>query len=466
MSWLRHIAATLLVVLAACQDITQPKVPAVTRAAVTPSASTGPFAYVVNNGSSTVSVIDIASNTVVTSIALGSRVLPSQVDITPDGAFAYVTLGAANEVAVIETATNTVTTTINVAQAQPSGLVISPDGAFVYLMYGRVNSDVSVIEVATNTVVATVPVGLGGSGIAIRPDGAFVYVVGFGSGQNSVRVIETKTNSVVATIPLAGNVTDLVITPDGALAYLPIGSLNQVFVVSLASNTVVANLPVPFRPNAIALTPDGAFAYISHVFGPVSILETATNTIVATIPTGQQYRPGAIDFTSDGAFAYLASPARSIVPGLVRVIETATNTIVASIAVELNPSFLAITPLPPTISVAIDIKPSSDPNSINCTNDKGVIPVAILTTPDFDATTVDHTTATFEGATETHIDKKTGLPRRHEEDVDGDGDTDLVFHFRYGDTNLDCSSTEGTLTGETFDGTPIEGTDAVRTVGG
>ncbi len=120
----------------------------------------------------------------------------------------------------------------------------------------------------------------------------------------------------------------------------------------------------------------------------------------------------------------------------------------------------------PVRMVAVDIKPGSDPNSINCTNDKGVIPVAILTTPDFDATAVDHTTVTFEGATETHIDKKTGLPRRHEEDVDGDGDTDLVFHFRFGDTSLDCSSTEGTLTGETLDGTPIEGTDAVRMVGG
>jgi hypothetical protein len=114
--------------------------------------------------------------------------------------------------------------------------------------------------------------------------------------------------------------------------------------------------------------------------------------------------------------------------------------------------------------VDIDIKPGSDPNSINCNNPPGVIAVAILTTDDFDATTVDHTTVTFEGAGETHIDKNTGLPRRHEEDVDGDGDIDLVFHFRLGDTGLDCASTEGTLSGETFDGQAIEGTDAVRMI--
>ena len=117
-------------------------------------------------------------------------------------------------------------------------------------------------------------------------------------------------------------------------------------------------------------------------------------------------------------------------------------------------------------AVLIDIKPGGDPNSINCKNRKTMIPVAILTTPDFDATTVDHTTVDFEGASEAHVDKKSGDPRRHEEDVDDDGDTDLVLHFRLGDTGLTCSSTEGMLTGETLGGEAIEGTDAVRMVGG
>ncbi len=66
----------------------------------------------------------------------------------------------------------------------------------------------------------------------------------------------------------------------------------------------------------------------------------------------------------------------------------------------------------------------------------------------------------------THVNKKSGELRRHEEDVDGDGDTDLVFHFRLGDTNLDCDSEEGTLEGEAFDGQAIQGTDAVRMIGG
>lgn len=129
------------------------------------------------------------------------------------------------------------------------------------------------------------------------------------------------------------------------------------------------------------------------------------------------------------------------------------------------------TPLPPTPTptptptvVQIDIKPGSDPNSINCNDEDEVISVAILTTDDFDALTVDPNTVLFEGASEVHVDKKTFEPRVHEEDVDGDGDTDRLFHFCLGDTGLTCDSTEGTLTGETVDGQAIEGTDTVRII--
>jgi hypothetical protein len=125
---------------------------------------------------------------------------------------------------------------------------------------------------------------------------------------------------------------------------------------------------------------------------------------------------------------------------------------------------------PAAIQVAIDIKPGSGPNSINCKNKNGIIPVAIITTDDFDATSVDHRTVRFgkEGteASETHKNKKTGELKRHEEDVDGDGDIDLGFHFRFEKTELDCEDEEAWLTGETYDGQAIEGKDAIRTVGG
>jgi len=110
------------------------------------------------------------------------------------------------------------------------------------------------------------------------------------------------------------------------------------------------------------------------------------------------------------------------------------------------------------ISVAIDIKPGSFPNSIN-PKSKGKIPVAILTTDSFDATTVDSTTVLF-GATGTEA----APVQSALEDVDRDGDTDMILHFTTQDTGIQCGDTSASLTGETFSGQAIEGADSIKTV--
>ncbi len=108
--------------------------------------------------------------------------------------------------------------------------------------------------------------------------------------------------------------------------------------------------------------------------------------------------------------------------------------------------------------VEIDIKPGSDPNSINPFS-RGVIPVAILTTEDFDALTVDADSVLF-GPDEAEKRHK----RAHVKDVDGDGDLDLLLHFRTQDTGIAPGDTEACLIGQTYDGVPVEGCDSVRTV--
>ncbi len=90
-----------------------------------------------------------------------------------------------------------------------------------------------------------------------------------------------------------------------------------------------------------------------------------------------------------------------------------------------------------------------------CNVGNGVIPVALLTTDSFDALSVDHNTVRFGDAFEAHQDKKAGEAQRHEEDFEGDGDLDLIFHFRAKETGYDCDSPQLTLTGETFSGKPI-----------
>jgi glyoxylase-like metal-dependent hydrolase (beta-lactamase superfamily II) len=115
---------------------------------------------------------------------------------------------------------------------------------------------------------------------------------------------------------------------------------------------------------------------------------------------------------------------------------------------------VTVTVNPLTIQVEIDIKPGSETNPINL-GSNGVVPVAVLTNSQFDAGMVNPETVLFAGAAA----KKWLL-----QDVDGDGDFDLLLHFDTEELDLTASSTEATLSGQTTDGHEITGTDAVRIV--
>ncbi|MGH9509904.1 MAG: hypothetical protein ACRD2M_08205 [Terriglobales bacterium] len=101
----------------------------------------------------------------------------------------------------------------------------------------------------------------------------------------------------------------------------------------------------------------------------------------------------------------------------------------------------------------IDIKPGSDPNCIN-PKSSGTVAVAILSTPGFDATAVSCASLTFGPA---------GAPalRCATEDVDLDGDLDLVAHFQVSATGITASTTEACLTGVDGSGDAFKACDAV-----
>jgi hypothetical protein len=126
--------------------------------------------------------------------------------------------------------------------------------------------------------------------------------------------------------------------------------------------------------------------------------------------------------------------------------------------VALSPDqFLLARPSP--LDVSVDIKPGSSPNTIN-PKSHGVIPVAILSTDTFDATSVDPLSVEFgpSGATEMH-------GKGYIKDVNHDGKPDLVLHFKTQATGIQCGDTSASLTGETVDGDSMQGSDSIKTVG-
>ena len=115
----------------------------------------------------------------------------------------------------------------------------------------------------------------------------------------------------------------------------------------------------------------------------------------------------------------------------------------------------------------IDIKPGSDQNSIRPFS-RELIPVALLGSDSFDVADVDVTTLAFgpDGASPAFDLTNPFVYWLSHWDVNHDGKKDLLSTYRASETGIALGDTEACLGGETRDGTPFEGCDAITTATG
>jgi YVTN family beta-propeller protein len=293
-------------------------------------------AYVANELSATVSVIDPATNTVVTTIPVGGS--PDGIVASPDGSRVYVSNFNDGTVSVIDTAANSVVSTIHVGGA-PAHLTISPDGTTVYVP-NEFGNNVTLVDTNTNSVVGSITVGFGPFSVSVTPDGTRAYTGNFFEG--TISVIDTATNTVVTTIFATTFPTLMHVTPDGAQLDVTDEFLNSVTVIDTATNAVVTTIPIGGEEVfGLAPTKDNKSVYVG-VFGSntVAIIDRATNGVVPPLITVGS-NPLGMEFTPNGAFLYVANFGDSTVSE----IATASNTVVATISVGGGPIGLDTTDL-------------------------------------------------------------------------------------------------------------------------
>ncbi|MCB9454229.1 MAG: lamin tail domain-containing protein [Anaerolineaceae bacterium] len=116
----------------------------------------------------------------------------------------------------------------------------------------------------------------------------------------------------------------------------------------------------------------------------------------------------------------------------------------------------------PVVPVGVDVRPFNPFNLINL-HSNAKVPVAILSTADFNAGYVDPTTVTFAGASVA----TSGQGRLHYQfrDVNWDHRLDIVLYFETQDMSLNSGILDAVLAGETLSGTKFSGTDRVLVIG-
>jgi YVTN family beta-propeller protein len=126
-----------------------------------------------------------------------------------------------------------------------------------------------------------------------------------------------------------------------------------VALIDTRTNTITTTIPtgsgsdVSPIPSSVAVTPDGRVAYVVRINSDtVSAIDLVRRTVGATVPVGVD--PTGVAVAPNGARAYVtnacgAGPACSY-PGTVSVIDTATNQVAGTIEVGSFPRGLAVTP--------------------------------------------------------------------------------------------------------------------------
>jgi YVTN family beta-propeller protein len=281
------------------------------------------YVYVSNERSGEVSVIDGVSDLVVRTVAAGQR--PRGIHCSPDGSRIYVALTgsprvgpgadreradtprpdkAADGVGVIDARTFEVQPKLQ-AGSDPEQFAVNRDGTRLFMA----NEDVgtaSIMELPSGKKLAEVKVAEEPEGVAINPVTGRVYVTCETEGL--VYSFDPSGKGPVNHFKVGGRPRSAAFLPDGSRAYIPSETDALVSVVDTARDEVIATIPFPAtaRPMGTTMSRDGRELYVSTGRGnTVAVIETATNTIAATIPVGG--RVWGVALNPDGTKLYTAN---------------------------------------------------------------------------------------------------------------------------------------------------------------
>ena len=239
--------------------------------------------------------------------------------------------------------------------------------------------------IAVPTVNGTIPAGSTPGFLEVAPNGRFAYIANRDAGV--VTVLDTKINQVTATILIPVGPPQFVsFSPNGDRAYVSISNkdktVNRVSVIDTASNTVRATITVGTRPFASATTLDGKLLYVpSHDDGQLDVIDTTTDQLIQKVDVPKN--PHWVVFSKDGKTLYTANHESNVVS----VLDVATNRVLTTIPVGTSPHSTALSPDGSRVAVVnfdsstVSVIDTAT-NTVTATVPVGLKPQDIAFTPD------------------------------------------------------------------------------------
>jgi YVTN family beta-propeller protein len=229
-------------------------------------------------------LIDLPSRKVVDRIDFGHGVRPHQPVYDPARKLLYVTTELDNSVTVIDPKTRKIVGSIPTGQPESHMLAISHDGRRGYTANVGPGT-VSVLDLVGKKTITVIPISRETQRISISNDDRWVFTADQTKPQ--LAVIDTATNKVKTWAPLPGTGYGSAPTPDGRFLLVAVPPTNQVAVVDLASMQVVRNIDVPATPQEVLIRPDGKVAYVScNTTGKVAAIDLAQWKVQSIIKAG------------------------------------------------------------------------------------------------------------------------------------------------------------------------------------
>jgi DNA-binding beta-propeller fold protein YncE len=292
------------------------------------ASAAGPYAYIANSGTKTVSVIDTAitptgdgSNAITATVTLkddnGAGTLPDpyaySITVGASGQYVYVGVQDTNEVQIIDTSTNTVLPNkrIYLQTDKPGGLAVNAAETRLYVAVNNSNTlriiDISgsgaseVGRVTVSDSAQSVP-----EGVVLNAAGTKAYVANSADGQDSIAEITldeaTNTYTRSSIIPLPAGSKPYGLAINGTKLYFSSFNGNAGVVdtsTKLPLLNAVLNATNEVPPNGSTATGTAAVSFDAAKTTITAVLNTTglTNITAARINSGNAGQNGGVMFT-------------------------------------------------------------------------------------------------------------------------------------------------------------------------